>query len=490
MGINGVDIPTVDHEVMEKTGSLEISPRKIFTKERKGLSLMKNEFAPLDILVLKPLKRVTTIKVNNGYREGDPRRNEQIDITAGLEEEFDYLSKTRGLETNTIRTKVLHELVMDKLTEGADIQTRVIIINKGDVEAFVMPDGSVFVSQALLNKLDSLDEVAAVLAHEVGHLIFRTSLKKIEKGDSGLKRFGMGWIHEAASDSKAPELLEKAGFNSLAFASAIEKISGSERGTVHQSGLSRASQSVGQHLAIDRETSSTISTQLPPVLKGEVKKTNLEIIREIIKKQPKTTTEKASEQVTRHWSKEIKTALELLHPRDLGELYNSSVRDRWWHERDEKYSELCESLISRRLQQHGYSKADSILFFIYNLPGTYLLENRFINTVDDFSQTAGAVESFESGSKFKEMSKLVFNSISSTSRINDYKSPATSYLDSLTKYLYDINVENPSRGIPVTKEALLDALEQLSKIEISASGDGYQPLSKVVDKYINRTFYC
>lgn len=110
-----------------------------------------------------------------------------MDITQEIEDDFDYLSKTRNLEIDTPRTKMLQEEILDKFTKGTDIQTRVVIMNKGAAEAaFVYPDGTVFISQSLLNKLDSLDEVAAVLAHEVKHMILKTS-SKVREARTGAK---------------------------------------------------------------------------------------------------------------------------------------------------------------------------------------------------------------------------------------------------------------------------------------------------------------
>jgi hypothetical protein len=496
MGVETLSAPIVDASIPTRIDAkvpiginrAEISPKRLFNKELRPLQLMEDEFKPRDIPILKPLKTVTIIENNNKYRPDDPRNKVTVDITDKLAEDFEHLSKTKNLETGTTRTKVLQELVLDRFTEGTDIQTRVVIMNKGvAAEAFVTPDGTVFISQSLLNKLDSLDEVAGALAHEVSHLIFKTSAKAHEAGAG--KEFGVGWVHEAACDAKAPELLEKAGFNSLAFATAIEKISGAERGSIHQSGLTRASQSLGQHLAIDRQTSSINLTPIPPSLKGEVRKTNLEIINEIIQGEPESKTQKAKEHLTGNWKKEYSEALALLNPRDLEQVYQSVYKNKWYRNENFDTTEICENLITTRLQQAGYSRADSLFFLINNMPGYSKREAKLIKTVNEFSDIANGLEEFENTDKFRQMHKLVFGWATDGSRKSKDGSPADVFMKVLNLYQYDIDFEKREDGVPVTREALIDALDKVNQINNSSfDPDKARLITQVLSSYITKTY--
>lgn len=49
------------------------------------------------------------------------------------------------------------------------------------VNAFALPGGQVFMTQGLLDKLDSEDQIAGVLAHEVAHVVARHSAEHIAK---------------------------------------------------------------------------------------------------------------------------------------------------------------------------------------------------------------------------------------------------------------------------------------------------------------------
>ncbi len=55
------------------------------------------------------------------------------------------------------------------------------VIDEKDVEnAFALPGGYIYIFKALLEKLDTDDEIAAILAHEVGHVCARHSIKRLQ----------------------------------------------------------------------------------------------------------------------------------------------------------------------------------------------------------------------------------------------------------------------------------------------------------------------
>ncbi len=121
--------------------------------------------------LLTPLTRVQT-----AVRTivSDPRlivtiRDQMADYTESVAQELEYISKTGGVEVGTARIQQLQDVV-DKMIAGTDIKSKVVILNKGEKPAaFVLPEGTICISQSLLNVMENLDEVAAVLAHEVNH---------------------------------------------------------------------------------------------------------------------------------------------------------------------------------------------------------------------------------------------------------------------------------------------------------------------------------
>ena len=66
-----------------------------------------------------------------------------------------------------------------RLTQGSRYKYQWVIARNSTVNAFAMPGGVVIVNSALIEKIDSADELAAVLAHEVQHVEQRHTLKSM-----------------------------------------------------------------------------------------------------------------------------------------------------------------------------------------------------------------------------------------------------------------------------------------------------------------------
>ena len=123
------------------------------------------------------------------------------------------------------------------------------VIDKDDVEnAFALPGGYIYIFKALLEKLDD-DELAAILAHEVGHVCARHSIKRLQSGlgyqimqilvirgakDSYTRRkageaFGQLMLansreHEFEADALAVKYLKKASYDPEGMLNALDKL--------------------------------------------------------------------------------------------------------------------------------------------------------------------------------------------------------------------------------------------------------------------------
>lgn len=53
------------------------------------------------------------------------------------------------------------------------------------INAFALPGGQIFVTKGLLDRMDTEEELAGVLGHEVGHVIHRHAAEQIAKGQLG-----------------------------------------------------------------------------------------------------------------------------------------------------------------------------------------------------------------------------------------------------------------------------------------------------------------
>lgn len=63
-----------------------------------------------------------------------------------------------------------------------DIKYRFKVLNMKDPNAFAVPGGTIYATKGLLDMVNSDSELAAVLAHEVGHQCAKHSIKAIERG--------------------------------------------------------------------------------------------------------------------------------------------------------------------------------------------------------------------------------------------------------------------------------------------------------------------
>ncbi len=115
------------------------------------------------------------------------------------------------------------------------------------VNAFALPGGQVFITQALFNKLETEDQLAGILGHEVGHVVARHGAERIAKqeltqgltgaavvasGDyqtaqaaqmiAGLVNMSYGRDQELESDDLGVRFMIQAGYDPEALVSVME----------------------------------------------------------------------------------------------------------------------------------------------------------------------------------------------------------------------------------------------------------------------------
>ena len=55
------------------------------------------------------------------------------------------------------------------------------MVNTNDFNAFALPGGYVYVNRGVAERSDRMDQFASVLAHEIGHVVLRHSVKQMEQ---------------------------------------------------------------------------------------------------------------------------------------------------------------------------------------------------------------------------------------------------------------------------------------------------------------------
>lgn len=123
------------------------------------------------------------------------------------------------------------------------------VIDKDEVNAFALPGGYIFVFKGLIEKIDRDDELAAVVAHEIAHVVARHSIKRLQGGlgynilqilmaaagtkardargiDAAFGQLIMAYSREdeALADKIAIKYLKEAGFDPWAMVDFLEKL--------------------------------------------------------------------------------------------------------------------------------------------------------------------------------------------------------------------------------------------------------------------------
>lgn len=68
-----------------------------------------------------------------------------------------------------------------KVTDERDLQWHFNVVDSKEVNAFAVPGGFVYVNRGLIERAQSMSQVAGVIGHEIGHVTKRHSIKQTQK---------------------------------------------------------------------------------------------------------------------------------------------------------------------------------------------------------------------------------------------------------------------------------------------------------------------
>ena len=113
------------------------------------------------------------------------------------------------------------ESVASRLTRGRpDLRISVYVLASDAVTAYSWPNHHIFVARGLMNRLDD-NELAAVLAHELGHLLDRSHVPMTM---ASLRGCDKNLVIEARADAIGSDLLQRQGCPTEAMISMLGKI--------------------------------------------------------------------------------------------------------------------------------------------------------------------------------------------------------------------------------------------------------------------------
>ena len=104
---------------------------------------------------------------------------EEVEI--GQQVAADVESKEKSLRNSTVQNYVddVGQKIV-RVCDRRDVDYKFKVIDKDEINAFACPGGFIYIYTGLLEVLDNEAQLAAVLAHEVSHVVARHSIKKLQ----------------------------------------------------------------------------------------------------------------------------------------------------------------------------------------------------------------------------------------------------------------------------------------------------------------------
>ena len=160
-----------------------------------------------------------------------------------------------GFECGSQDSEKPGRAALDKLMQRLEaaaalpLSVRSHVVRRSEANAMALPGGQIYVFRGLIAKADTADEVAGVIAHELGHVAHRDGSKAVLQAGGLSFLFGMllgdfgggGAVvfaaksvlqssysreAEAAADAYGTALMNKAGVDARALATMLDKIGG------------------------------------------------------------------------------------------------------------------------------------------------------------------------------------------------------------------------------------------------------------------------
>lgn len=160
-----------------------------------------------------------------------------------------------SFDCGTAATETAGRAALDKMLRRLEaaaalaLPLRANVVRRDEANAVALPGGQVYVFRGLIAKADTADEVAGVIAHEIGHVAHRDGTKAVLQGAGLSFLFGMllgdfvggGAVvfaaktvlqssysrdAEAEADAYGADLMNKAGGDAHALATMLDKVGG------------------------------------------------------------------------------------------------------------------------------------------------------------------------------------------------------------------------------------------------------------------------
>jgi predicted Zn-dependent protease len=155
---------------------------RIFRQRRTSLWLAKFEFRILTIVFLS----ASFVGCATVYNPATQKKEfilidsiKEVQLGRSMSEQI--IKKGVPMLNDPVRQRYVNEvgLTIAQVSDRRDIMYHFAVLDSPDLNAFALPGGFIFVFRGLLEKIDK-PELAAVLAHEVGHVAAKHSVKRMQ----------------------------------------------------------------------------------------------------------------------------------------------------------------------------------------------------------------------------------------------------------------------------------------------------------------------
>ncbi|MFV0304734.1 MAG: M48 family metalloprotease [Moheibacter sp.] len=112
--------------------------------------------------------------------------SKEDEITLGLNSAPQMAAEFGGLSRNAQARYLVDSIGESIVRNSIAAQSQYpfefhLLADQQTVNAFALPGGQIFITEGLLGRLESIDQLAGVLGHEVGHVIARHSAQQMAK---------------------------------------------------------------------------------------------------------------------------------------------------------------------------------------------------------------------------------------------------------------------------------------------------------------------
>lgn len=129
---------------------------------------------------MNPMRMAATTAVAMGAAACAVSQQQEVQIGAEQSQQVNaQLPIIRDPEINRY-LKVLGDSLAH-VTSRADLDWHFYMVNTNDFNAFALPGGYVYVNRGVAERSDYMDQFASVIAHEIGHVVLRHSVKQMQQ---------------------------------------------------------------------------------------------------------------------------------------------------------------------------------------------------------------------------------------------------------------------------------------------------------------------